>query len=105
MARNSGSMLAAGSDLVGATAQSFTFSPDVGVCQIFSSLDAPDIIYGKWNAANASLTAWDFYLAPGDAIQSPPGVSVASVSLYSATGQTYGSNFRVLGYLSGIVGA
>lgn len=96
--RNSTALAATGSNLTAATAAEFTFSDDSVFCEIYVSESAPATIYGRWNHDDASNTDYDFFLAPGESRRSPEGMVINNLTLYSASGQTYNTDFVIKGY-------
>lgn len=92
------SVAATGGNLTAGVVQNFTWTDTHFKARVVSLPTSPNVIYGKWNAANASPTDFDFYCSPGDVEQVPPGQLATSVSLYSTVNQTYNTHFSVRGY-------
>lgn len=67
--------------------------------RVWNAYASPTTIRGRYNAAAASATNWEFELAPGESDTSPPGQLITSVTIYadSATA-TYGEDFALWGW-------
>ena len=94
---------ATGTNITGPDYETYTFASPVGGAYVQIHPDSAATLYVKWNAAAASTTAWDVVLTAagvsfcqidGDITG---GIIVTTVTIYSATDQTLGTDFVVKG--------
>lgn len=84
--------------LTATTTANIGLSLTAQAAQVWSLPEMTGRIFGRWNALSCTDQLFDFFLDPGDAVQSPDGCSVSLVSLWSDENQTYGTDFVVKGW-------
>jgi hypothetical protein len=91
---------ATGATIGGAEAQLYTFERAVAYCKIVNKTSSGATLYVKWNpAAAASATNYDDEIAQGECLESPPGISVKTVSVYATGALTKDDGYTVRGYV------
>lgn len=85
-------------NLPAATPVYYGFSATCQAAQVYSMPESPARIYGTWNTQSVGSQIFDFFLDPGDAVQSPDFVGVSMVALLTSTAQEYASYFAIKGF-------
>lgn len=98
-------LAATGANITGGAAQTYTFSESVGGAYVQISPNSDDTLYIKWNDTGALTTSWDVILVAGGVEYAElagggidgAGVRCTTVTIYSATDATLGTDFVVKG--------
>jgi len=93
------SVAASGGDL-SADAATFTFTVPQAKVVIQNDSSSGVNLRILWNVTtDASATAWDHELQPGDYVASPDGILVRRLSIFCAGAATYLTDFQVKGWV------